>query len=156
MEESRKKTVQESLVETVHIIRPTDLNSAGRLYGGALMSWIDEVAALVAKRHSQMNVTTASVDNLKFLRGAFMKDVVVIRGKLVYVGRSSMEIKVETYVEHLNGERELVNRAFLTCVGLDATGKPCKVPELFLETEEERQEWQQAKDRKEQKCRCLY
>ena len=60
----RAKTVQESIVETVHIIRPSDLNDAGRLFGGVLMQWIDEVAALVAKRHSQMNVTTASVDNL--------------------------------------------------------------------------------------------
>ena len=55
----RAKTVQESIVETVHIIRPSDLNDAGRLFGGVLMQWIDEVAALVAKRHSQMNVTTA-------------------------------------------------------------------------------------------------
>lgn len=156
MEEIRKKTVEESKVETVHIIRPTDLNSAGRLYGGALMSWIDEVAALVAKRHSQMNVTTASVDNLRFLRGAFMKDVVVIQGKLVYVGTTSMEIKVETCVEHLNGERELVNRAFLTCVGLDGAGKPAKVPELILETDEERAEWQQAKARKEKRCNCFF
>lgn len=67
----RAKTVKESIVETVHIIRPSDLNDAGRLFGGVLMQWIDEVAALVAKRHSQMNVTTASVDNLQFLHGAF-------------------------------------------------------------------------------------
>ena len=65
----RAKTVKESIVETVHIIRPSDLNDAGRLFGGVLMQWIDEVAALVAKRHSQMNVTTASVDNLQFLHG---------------------------------------------------------------------------------------
>lgn len=54
----RAKTVKESIVETVHIIRPSDLNDAGRLFGGVLRQWIDEVAALVAKRHSQMNVTT--------------------------------------------------------------------------------------------------
>ena len=119
MEVIRKKTVEESKVETVHIIRPTDLNSAGRLYGGALMSWIDEVAALVAKRHSQMNVTTASVDNLRFLRGAFMKDVVVIQGKLVYVGTTSMEIKVETC-----GASEWGERACKSCVShLCRTGR---------------------------------
>ena len=49
----RAKTVKESIVETVHIIRPSDLNDAGRLFGGVLMQWIDEVAALVAKRHSR-------------------------------------------------------------------------------------------------------
>ena len=103
----RAKTVKESIVETVHIIRPSDLNDAGRLFGGVLMQWIDEVAALVAKRHSQMNVTTASVDNLQFLHGAFQRDVIVIIGRVTHVGHTSMEVKVETYVENTDGEREI-------------------------------------------------
>ena len=52
--ESRK--VSDSRVETVHIVRPNHLNAAGRLFGGMLMQWIDEVAALVAKRHTHTNV----------------------------------------------------------------------------------------------------
>ena len=48
------------------------------------MQWIDEVAGLVAKRHARMNVTTASVDNLKFLHGAYQRDVIVIIGKATY------------------------------------------------------------------------
>ena len=67
----RAKTVKESIVETVHIIRPSDLNDAGRLFGGVLMQWIDEVAGIVAKRHAMTNVITASVDHLTFLRGAY-------------------------------------------------------------------------------------
>jgi len=153
-ESMRKKTIKESVVETVHIIRPADLNSANRLFGGVLMGWIDEVAAMVAKRHSQRSVTTVSVDNLRFLRGAFRNDVVVIRGKLVYVGNTSMEIKVESYVEHLSGERELVNRAYLTFVGLDENGKPTQVPKVTLETAEEQEEWEQAKLRRERRCNC--
>ena len=123
--EFRAKTVAESRVETVHIIRPADLNDAGRLFGGVLMQWIDEVAALVAKRHSQMNVTTASVDNLRFLQGAFQRDVIVIIGRVTHVGNTSMEVKVETYVEHTDGKRDLINRAFLTEIGLgEITGLP--------------------------------
>ena len=62
------KKVSDSATETLHIVRPNHLNAAGRLFGGVLMQWIDELAGLVAKRHSHMNVTTASVDNLRFLR----------------------------------------------------------------------------------------
>ena len=76
------KTVDDSRVETVHIVRPTHLNGAGRLFGGILMQWIDEVAGIVAKRHCGGNVTTASVDNLTFLHGAYQNDMVVIKGKL--------------------------------------------------------------------------
>ena len=69
------KTVDDSRVETVHIVRPSHLNGANRLFGGILMQWIDEVAGIVAKRHSGANVTTASVDNLTFLHGAYLGDL---------------------------------------------------------------------------------
>ncbi|MBO5238055.1 MAG: acyl-CoA thioesterase [Lachnospiraceae bacterium] len=136
------------MVEIAHIVRPTDLNSAKRLFGGTLMAWIDETAVIVAKRHAMMNVTTASVDNLSFLSAARMRDVIVIIGKITYVGTTSMEVKVESFVEHINGERELVNRAYITMVGLDDDGVPAKIPELILETPEEIAENEQAKVRR--------
>lgn len=145
----RDKTVSESRVETVHLLRPTDLNNVGRLFGGVLMQWIDEVAALVAKRHSQMDVTTVSVDNLRFLQGAYEKDVIVIIGKATHVGNTSMEVNVETYVEKPDGTRTLINRAFLTEVALDENNKPTRLPRLILETEEEKNAWFRAQVRKE-------
>ena len=145
--ESRK--VSESIVETVHIVRPNHLNSAGRLFGGILMQGIDEVAGVVAKRHARMNVITASVDNLRFVRGAYQKDVVVIIGKVTYVGRTSMEVKVDSYVENMEGERTIINHAYFTMVALDGNDKPTPVPELELETDVEREEWENAKKRRE-------
>lgn len=143
------RTVSESVVETVHIVRPNHLNAAGRLFGGVLMQWIDEVAGLVGKRHTRMNVITASVDNLKFLHGAYQKDVIVIIGKTTYVGNTSMEVKVDTYVEHMDGGRTLINRAYFTMVALDENDKPARVPRLELEKEEEYEEWEKAKKRQE-------
>jgi len=144
----KAKTVAESRVETCHIIRPADLNSVGRLYGGTLVSWIDEVAVLVAKRHSQMPITTGSIDNLKFLHGAYLTDTVIITGKVTHVGNTSMEVKVETYVEHLAGDKELINRAFLTVIGLDENDRPARLPRLILETDEDIQEWERAENRR--------
>ena len=147
--ERRDKTVAESKVETFHIILPSDLNDSGRLFGGSLMSWIDEVAGLVGRRHAQMNVTTGSVDNLKFLRGAYLRDIVVVSGKITHVGNASMEVKVETFVESSSGERELINRAYLTMVGLDENDRPCRLPRLILETEEDKKEWERAENRRQ-------
>ncbi len=76
MEEKRR--ISDSKVESLHLVRMTHLNGAGRLFGGMLMQWIDEVAALVAKKHSRMNITTASIDHLQFLRGAFRDDIIEI------------------------------------------------------------------------------
>ena len=79
---AEERKVSESVVETIHIVRPNHLNGADRLFGGILMQWIDEVAVVAAKRHARMNVITASVDNLKFLHGAYQKDVVIIIGSV--------------------------------------------------------------------------
>ncbi len=144
-----ERKVTESMVETVHMVRPNHLNSAGRLFGGILMQWIDEIAGLVAKRHTRMNVITASVDNLHFLKGAYQGDVVVLIGKATYVGNTSMEVRVDTYVENLEGERKPINRAFFTMVALDSNDKPTKVPRLVTETMQEKMEWESAKKRRE-------
>ena len=144
-----ERTVEDSLVETVHVVRPNHLNSASRLFGGVLMQWIDEVAGLVAKRHTRGNVVTASVDNLKFIKGAYQNDVIVIIGRVTYTGHTSMEVKVDTYVENLNGMRYPINRAYFTMVALYENDKPKQVPRLLIETEEQKMEWEQAKRRKE-------
>lgn len=141
------KKVSESLVETVHIIRPNHLNGANRLFGGILMQWIDEVAAIVAKRHCNGNVTTASVDNLTFLHGAYNNDMVVIKGKMTWVGNSSMEVCVDTYVENRHGERNRINNAHFILIALDDNDKPVKVPRLILETEDERLAWEHGEER---------
>ena len=53
---------------------------------GVWMTWIDETAALVGRRHAQMHVTTGPVDNLKFLQVSFLQDTIVLNGKVTYVG----------------------------------------------------------------------
>ena len=146
--ERRDKTVAESRVETIHLVMPSDMNDSGRLFGGCLMCWIDEVAGLVGRRHAQMNVTIGSVDNLRFLRGAYLRDMVVLSGKVTHVGNTSMEVKVETFIENSSGDRELINRAYLTMVGLDENDKPCRLPRLILQTAEDEREWEQAEMRR--------
>ncbi|MEF9941283.1 MAG: acyl-CoA thioesterase [Lachnospiraceae bacterium] len=143
------RTVQDSLVETVHVVRPHHLNSGGRLFGGMLMQWIDEVAGLVAKRHTRMNVITASVDNLRFIKGAYQGDAIVLIGKATYVGHTSMEVRVDTYAENRQGERKSINRAYFTMVALDEQDKPTKVPRLIVESESEKYEWDSAVKRRE-------
>lgn len=142
------KTVDESRVETVHIVRPNHLNGANRLFGGILMQWIDEVAGIVAKRHSMSNVTTASVDNLTFLHGAYQNEMIVIKGKITWVGSSSMEVCVDTYVETLQGQRNRINNAHFMMVALDEKGKPVTVPRLILQTEEEQLAWEHGEQRR--------
>ena len=128
------RTVQTQIVLNEHI------NGAGRLFGGRLMEWIDIVAGVAARRHSGCNVTTASVDTLSFKAPAYLNDTVSIEGVVTATGRTSMEVRVDTYVEALDGQRSMINRAYLVLVALDAQGHPTPVPPLLAETDEERAE----------------
>lgn len=138
-----------SRAESVYMVRPNHLNAAGRLFGGTLMQWIDEIAGIVAMRHTSANCITASVDNLKFIRGAYQKDTIVIIGRVTYVGSTSLEVRVDTYVEAQDGMRRPINRAYLTMVALDENDVPTKVPGLIVESEEEKAEWEAGKKRRE-------
>lgn len=145
--EHREKTVAESKTEHSRIIIRGDTNGTGRLFGGRLVEWIDMVAGVVARRHSNCNVTTASIDELAFIAPAHADDTILLVGQIAYVGRTSMEVRVDTYVERLDGERSHVNRAYLTMVALDWADRPTEVPRLILTTEEEREEWRAGLER---------
>lgn len=147
MEEA--KTVSQSYTEQIQILMPQHINGYKRLFGGVLMEWIDVVAGVVARRHSNSEVTTASVDNLQFKSPAYVNSTIILIGQITYVGTTSMEVRVDTFVESLSGQRRLVNRAYLVMVALDEQEQPKPVPRLILETEEERAEYEAGKRRHE-------
>ena len=68
---------------------------------------------------------------------------------MTYVGNTSMEVRVDTYVEDKQGMRRPINRAYLTMVALDENDHPIQVPGLIIETEEQRGEWEAAQKRRE-------
>ena len=144
-----EKSVKDSYAEQVQILTQKDMNGYNRLFGGRLMEWIDIVASVVARRHSGRNVTTAVVDTLTFRAPAHLNDTVILCGRITYVGRTSMEVCVETYVENLDSSRTLINTAYVIIIAIDENEKPVEVPRLKLETEEEKAEWALAEKRAE-------
>ena len=142
-----EKSVNESKAEQVFIVRAPHINGYGRLFGGQLMQWIDELAGIVCRRHSEMGVTTAAIDNLNFKDAAYQNDMIVLKGKLTYIGKTSMEVRVDTFIENSKVMRRCINRAYVVMVAIDHNGKPMEVPRLKLETENERIEWNGGKKR---------
>ena len=143
------KKIEESLTEQQYLICPAHINHYGRLFGGQLLKWMDELAGIVAMRHCGCTITTAAIDNLQFRAPAYTGDIVVLRGWVTSVGRTSMEIRVDTYRESLNGSREMINQAYIDMVAIDSNGRPQEVPEVEIETEEQRQEWEAAQKRRQ-------
>lgn len=148
LEKLNAKRISESYTEQVQILTQANLNGYSRLFGGQLMEWIDVVAAVVARRHSGKNVTTAMVDSLEFEGPAHGNDTLLLAGKMTYAGRTSMEVKVQSFVEELDGSKRLINTAYIVLVALDDNERPVEVPPLIVETEEEKAEWERAKKRR--------
>lgn len=143
------KTVDFSKTEMAHVVAPRDLNGGGRLFGGTLLHMIDEVAGIVAKRHSQCNnVTTASIDNLNFKAGAYENDLLVLIGYVTYTGNTSMEVRIDTYIEDIYGMRRPINRAYFVMVAMGEDDNPTKIPPLIIESENQKAEWEGAQLRK--------
>lgn len=123
--------VKDSETESTHLLIPRNLNANQRLYGGQLLEWLDETAGIVAMRHCGGNIVTVSIDNMDFKAGAKLGDMVFIHGYLTSVGRTSMEVRMDSYVEDPeDGKRRLINIAYFVMVAIDEDGKPCPVPRL--------------------------
>ena len=123
-------------------------NRVARLFGGQLMAWIDVVGAVAARRFARLPVTTVCVDNLNFIAPAYLNDTVVQEARVTWTGRTSMEVRVDTFVEQLDGARQLVNRAYAVFVALAENDRPAAVPAFIPETDEEKAEYRAAEDRR--------
>jgi len=135
---------------SVQIVMPQHCNgyTKPRVFGGQIMAWIDIVGAVEARRFAGTGVTTVCVDHLNFIAPAHLNDVVVQEACVTWSGRTSMEVRVDSYVEKLDGSRTLINRAYAVYVALDADEKPTTVPEFVPETMEEKLEYAAAEERR--------
>lgn len=150
MARQRIRTVQESQVQMVQMVLPTDTNRLGNLLGGQLMQWIDIAAAIAASRHTNRVCVTASVDELNFHHPIVQGDVVILQASVNRVFRTSLEIGVRVTKENLlTGERTFTNTAYLTFVAIDDNGKPIASPPIKPLTREEKRRYADAARRRE-------
>ncbi len=138
------------VTSSVQIVLPQHCNGYDRprLFGGQIMAWIDIVGAVAARRYSQHPVTTVCVDHLSFIAPAYLNDTVVQEARVTWTGRTSMEVRVDSFVERLDGTRDRINRAYAVFVALDGEEKPAPVPPFTPETEEEKAEYAAALERR--------
>lgn len=132
------KTIAESAFTLSSLMGPQDANALGNVHGGVIMKMVDEAGALVAMRHANHPVVTVVVDSMTFMEPIRVGALVQCRAVLTYVGRTSMEVRVEVVAENpMTGEAQISNTAYLVYVALDDTGKPTAVPAIqFLTLEE--------------------
>lgn len=144
----KAKRISDSCVTLSHIMGPQDANNYGNVHGGIIMKHADEAGGIAAMRHAQAPCVTITVDSMTFLHPIHLGNFVQFYAELTYVGRTSMEVRVEVIRENLmTGEKLTSNTAYFVYVALDKDGKPTPVPPLLYETEEQTLRAERAQER---------
>ncbi len=131
------------------LVLPPDTNHMGTIFGGTVLSYIDEIAAISAMKHSRKVVVTASIDRVNFLSSAEVGDILTLEAFVISTGRTSMEVFVKVESENLKtSTRTLTTTSILTMVAKDSKGVPSPVPGVIPETEEEKELFKTAQVRK--------
>jgi acyl-CoA hydrolase len=143
-----------SRVELTTLVMPHMLNVLNDLFGGHLLTMVDQAAAVAAIRHAGGPAVTASFDRVDFRERIGVGALVTCVAEVEFVGNSSMDVAVEVYSEHVpTGERHHTHTARVIFVAIDELGKPKRVPRLVPGTPEELERYERARLHRETRRR---
>ncbi len=113
-------------VLTLRIVTlPRDTNHYGTIFGGVILSYIDQAGFVEAQRHGRHRWVTASMDRVEFIAPVHLGDTVNFFSRTVRLGTKSVTVEIEVEAErHDTGEHVRVTTATLTMVSVDAVGRP--------------------------------
>lgn len=143
------KTVSNSISSISNVMLPSQANPAGNVHGGEIMKLMDTAASVSAMRHCRKNVVTVRVDELIFHEPIYVGNLVTVNSRLSFTGKTSMEIKVEVWVEDMKSKNSsrIAQTAYFTFVALDENHKPTEVPSLMPQTPLEIQLFKEGEER---------
>lgn len=144
-------TPDESTVLLAHIMSDHDTNLYGTVHGGVVMKLIDDAAAAAAGRHAGTTAVTVSVEKTSFLSPVHAGDLLNVRARLAYAGRTSMDVAVTVTAERWNstGPTATVATAELVFVAIDRDRRPTPIPELKPATGDDLERYERARLRRE-------
>jgi len=143
-----------SRAELTTLVMPHMLNVLSHLFGGHLLSMIDQAAAVAAIRHAGGPAVTASFDRVDFRERIGVGALVTCKATVDFVGKTSMHVSVEVYAEEVpTGVKRHTHSAHIVFVAVDEQGRPKPVPRLVPETPEEQARFERARLYREERRR---
>lgn len=120
MEDSRTQP------KTRVLMMPRDTNPAGTIFGGVILSYIDQAGAEEARYHGAQRVVTVAMKEVVFLEPVFVGDLVSFYTELLRLGRTSITVRVRVTAARRwdRTEEAEVTEAEITYVNIDADHRP--------------------------------
>ena len=110
------------------IAMPKDTNPSGDIFGGWIMSQMDLGSGILALQTAKTRVVTVAMDGMSFLQPVRVGDRVACYAWVEKIGRTSMRIPVEAWVErYRSGEQVRVTQAVFTYVAIGSDGRPVAI-----------------------------
>ena len=109
------------------IMMPKDTNARGTIFGGVILSYIDQAAAIEAHRQFDRNFVTKAMNTVEFVAPVHVGDVVSFYTRAIRLGRTSVAVRVDVEAEGFrHGDNQLVRvtEAEVVCVAVDKDGHP--------------------------------
>jgi len=133
-------TVTGSLVEMTQLMRPHHANFSGNVHGGTLLSLMDEVAYACATKFSQAYCVTVAVAAVELVSPVRVGDLLTLSAMVTMTGRTSMEVGIQVSATdpRCPSDTRLTSRCSFTMVAVDDDGVPRPVPQVVVESPEDR------------------
>jgi acyl-CoA hydrolase len=122
------------------LAEPTDVNFGGKVHGGAVMKWIDQVSYACATAWSSEYSITVYVGGIRFLAPIKIGDLVELDAKIIYTGSTSMHIAVDVYAKAIKASKKVkTTHCIIVFVAVDRNNKTVKVPKWIPQTKEDKE-----------------
>jgi uncharacterized protein (TIGR00369 family) len=129
-------------IHVTDIVLPNQTNNFNTMFGGEVMALMDKAAAIAGLRFCRQPLVTASSERIDFRTPIHAGEIIEAIARVIYVGRTSMIVRVHIYAEHpLKGDRRVCTTGYFSMVSVDKQGQPIGVPRLALEDDQAQAEW---------------
>jgi len=129
-------------IHVTDIVLPNQTNNFNTMFGGEVMALMDKAAAIAGLRFCRQPLVTASSERIVFRPPIHAAEIIEAIARVIYVGRTSMIVRVHIYAEHpLKGDRRVCTTGYFSMVSVDKQGQPIALPRLLLEDDDARAEW---------------
>ena len=111
------------------IMMPRDTNPMGTIFGGVILSFIDQAGVVEAHRHTEKRLATIALHEVKFIAPVFVGDLVSFFTETVRVGRTSITVRVTVEAKRATPPHETVNvtQADVVYVAIETPGHPVPI-----------------------------
>lgn len=122
--DSKKTPIDEKVMAMRIVTMPRETNPYGTIFGGIILSYIDQAGFVEARRHGNLDWVTAAMDKVEFHAPVYVGDIVTFITRTTRFGRTSIDVQVEVEAERFDSHEVVhVTSANMTLVGM-CDGKP--------------------------------